>query len=311
MASAAALSTPFGRASTAADVVAGVDMTGRRVIVTGGASGIGLETARALASVGADVTIAVRDTSAGAKASAGLGRNVSVAQLDLVDLDSVRGFARRWDGPLHVLVNNAGVMACPLARTAYGWEMQLATNHLGHFALATALAPALAAGGGRIVSVSSRGHLFSGVHLDDLNFDRRPYEPWLAYGQSKTANILFAVEAQRRWSGEGITANALHPGRIITNLGRYLTDELVQAIAPRSGDAVTDPTKTIEQGAATSVLLASSPLLDGIGGRYFEDCNEAGPNVTGSRNGYAPYALDPANAEALWQASAQLIKEHS
>jgi NAD(P)-dependent dehydrogenase (short-subunit alcohol dehydrogenase family) len=303
------ITTPFGAESTAADVIAGIDLSGRRAVVTGGSSGIGIETARVLAHAGADVTIAVRDTAVGHKVAAEIGRDVHVAPLDLADPASAQSFARDWDGPLHLLVNNAGVMACPYAVNSQGWELQLATNHLGHFALATGLHPALAAEGARVVSVSSRGHLFSDVHLDDLHFERRPYDRWLAYGQSKTANILFAVEAFRRWAADGIATNALHPGRIMTNLVRHLDDEMLAEISATS--AGPDHIKTIEQGAATSVLVATSPLLDGIGGRYFEDCNEAVANVEGTRTGVAGYALDPTSAEALWEASLTLIKDAS
>jgi len=276
------------------------------VIVTGGASGIGVETARVLAGAGADVTIAVRDTAVGDKVAVDIRPRTSRSPtLDLADQDSVRSFAEAWSGPVHVLVNNAGVMATPETRTARGWELQFATNHLGHFALATGLYPALAAEGARIVSVSSRGHLRSDVHLDDLHFERRAYDPWLAYGQSKTANILFAVEAYRRWAADGITANAVHPGAIIdTNLSRYMDADAIEAAVTRNEGGM----KTIEQGAATSVLLAASPLLDGIGGRYFEDCNEAGPNVEGVI-GYAPYAFDAANAKALWEVSTRLVED--
>jgi NAD(P)-dependent dehydrogenase (short-subunit alcohol dehydrogenase family) len=301
------ITTPFGAESTAADVIACIDLNGRRAIVTGGASGIGIETTRVLATAGADVTIAVRDTAAGQKVAADIGRDVAVAHLDLADPESVAAFAGEWDGPLHLLVNNAGVMATPQAKNRYGWELQLATNHLGHFALANALHSALAAEGARVVSVSSRGHLFSDVHLDDLNFERRAYDRWLAYGQSKTANILFAVEANRRWNTDDITVNALHPGRIMTNLVRHLDPGMLAEIRATSGGA--DQIKTVEQGAATSILLATSPLLEGVGGRYFEDCNEATVNVEGTRTGVAAYAIDPANAEALWTASLDLVKD--
>jgi NAD(P)-dependent dehydrogenase (short-subunit alcohol dehydrogenase family) len=208
------------------------------------------------------------------------------------------------------LVNNAGIMATPMLRNAQGWEMQFATNHLGHFALAAGLHDALAeAGDARIVAVSSVGHINGDVDFDDLNFDRRPYDPWLAYGQSKTANILFAVEAAKRWASDGITANALNPGRITsTNLGRHIGDIVA---APASFEpASTDVSwKTIEQGAATSVLLAASPLVAGVTGRYFEDCQEAGPNQPGVRRGVAAYALDPEAATRLWQVSTDLVTE--
>jgi NAD(P)-dependent dehydrogenase (short-subunit alcohol dehydrogenase family) len=306
------ISTPFTAQSTAAEVVDGVDLTGRRAVVTGGASGIGIETARALASAGAEVTLAVRNTEAGDRTAediiAGTGsKQVLVAPLDLADQASVRAFAANWTGPLHILVNNAGLMAAPLTRTAEGWEMQFATNHLGHFALATGLHRALAeAGGARIVSVSSTGHLRSPVVFDDIHFAEREYDPWLAYGQSKTANVLFAVEVTRRWSADGIYANALMPGAIHTNLQRYITDRQLAEMRARMGGA--DPVwKTPAQGAATSVLVATSPLLDGVGGRYFEDCNEAGPHQPGTRTGVADYAIAPEAASLLWQVSTDLI----
>jgi NAD(P)-dependent dehydrogenase (short-subunit alcohol dehydrogenase family) len=305
--------TPFGATSTAAEVIAGVDLTGRRAIVTGGSSGLGIETARALASAGAAVTLAVRDVAAGRQVAEDLAtttgnKQVLVAPLDLADQASVAAFVSAWSGPLHILVNNAGIMATPVLRTAQGWEMQFATNHLGHFALAVGLHGAMAsAGDARIVAVSSVGHVNSNVDFDDLNFERRPYDPWLAYGQSKTANILFAVEAAKRWASDGITANALNPGRITgTNLSRHIGDI---ANAPASFDPTsTDVSwKTIEQGAATSVLLAGSPLVAGVTGRYFEDCQEAGPNQPGVRRGVAAYALDPEAATRVWQVSTDLI----
>ncbi len=297
---------PYGAETTAAEVVTGVDLTGQRAIVTGGASGIGVETARALANAGADVTIAVRDLEAGAKTAAEIGRNVDVAPLDLADRASVAAFVAGWEGPLHILVDNAGVMASPLMRTPEGWEMQFATNHLGHFNLATGLHGALAAAGGaRLVSVSSAAHLRGPVDFDDLMFDRREYDPWLAYGQSKTANVLFAVEAAKRWAGDGITANALHPGAIRSNLQRYVSDEELARL--RSGPAVPN-WKTTGQGAATSVLLAASPLVEGVTGRYFEDVAEAGPHQEGTRTGAAAYALDPDAAARLWTVSADLLR---
>ncbi|RKF28594.1 SDR family NAD(P)-dependent oxidoreductase [Micromonospora globbae] len=309
------VSTPFTNETTALEVVRGVDLTGRRAVVTGGASGIGVETARALAQAGADVTLAVRNPSAGQEALADItattgNDRILVAPLDLADLGSVAAFVANWDGPLHILVDNAGIMAAPEMRTPQGWEMQFATNHLGHFALATGLHPALsAAGGARIVSVSSAAHLRSPVVFDDIHFARRAYDPWLAYGQSKTANVLFAVEATRRWAGDGILVNALHPGAIRTNLQRYVSDEELERMrAQTGGTAGAGYWKTTEQGAATSVLLAASPLLDGVGGRYFEDCQEAGPNQPGTRTGYAPYAMDPEAAERLWQVSEDMLR---
>ncbi|WP_433076419.1 SDR family NAD(P)-dependent oxidoreductase [Dactylosporangium sp. CA-052675] len=313
------ISTPFAWDSTASQVLAGVDLTGRRAVVTGGASGIGVETARALAAAGAEVTLAVRDTAAGGRTAGDItattgNQRLFVAPLDLADQASVRAFAEAWDGPLHILVNNAGVMARPLGRSPEGWELQFATNHLGHFALTTGLLPALrAAHGARVVSVSSSAHLFSAVVFDDIHFERREYDPWLAYGQSKTANVLFAVEADRRWAGDGILVNALHPGSIRTNLQRYVDPAELQRMREQTGDAAPH-FKSVEQGAATSVLLAASPLLDGaggksgVGGKYFEDCAEAGPHQPGTRTGVAAHALDPEAAERLWDLSVQEIR---
>jgi NAD(P)-dependent dehydrogenase (short-subunit alcohol dehydrogenase family) len=306
------ITTPFDAHSTAAEVVQGIDLTGRRVVVTGGASGIGIETARALAGAGAEVTLAVRDLDAGARTAEDItattgNKQVLVARLDLADQGSVAAFADAWEGPLHILVNNAGVMASPETRTPEGWELQFATNHLGHFALATRLHGALAAAGGaRVVSVSSSAHLRSAVVFEDIHFKDRPYTPWGAYGQSKTANVLFAVEATRRWAGDGIYANALMPGGIRTNLQRYVTDEDLDRMRAAAGSEAT-AWKTPEAGAATSVLVATSPLLDGVGGRYFEDCDEAEPNEPGTRHGVAPYALDPEAAQRLWQVSVEML----
>ncbi|MFR9778207.1 SDR family NAD(P)-dependent oxidoreductase [Micromonospora sp. MS34] len=303
------VTTPFTRETTALEVVRDLDLTGRRAIVTGGASGIGVETARALAAAGADVTLAVRNVEAGQRAATDItgttgNDRLLVAPLDLADLGSVATFVRTWDGPLHILVNNAGIMASPEMRTEQGWEMQFATNHLGHFALATGLRRALAAAeGARIVSVSSSAHLRSPVVFEDIHFRERPYDPWAAYGQSKTANVLFAVDATRRWADDGVLTNALMPGAIRTNLQRYVSDEELARLRAESGGGASPSWKNTEQGAATSVLVAASPLLNGIGGRYFEDCQEAGPNQPGTRTGYAPYARDPEAAERLWEVS--------
>ncbi len=310
MATSHLIHTPFTAESTAAEVIDGIDLTGRRAVVTGGASGIGIETARALASAGAEVTLAVRNTGAGQHAAGDIiattGNNqVAVAPLDLAVRASAASFAAAWDGPLHILINNAGVMASPLMRTPEGWEMQFATNHLGHFALAAALHGALtAAGGARVVSVSSAAHLRAPVDFSDIHFRERSYDPWLAYGQSKTANVLFAVEGTKRWAADGITVNALHPGAIRTNLQRYVSDEELDRMRAGTG---APHWKTPEQGAATSVLVATSPLLDGVGGRYFEDCNEAAPHQPGTRTGVAAYALDPEAAGHLWQVSTETL----
>jgi NAD(P)-dependent dehydrogenase (short-subunit alcohol dehydrogenase family) len=309
------ITTRFDINSTAAEVAEGINLKGRRAIVTGGASGIGIETARALASTGADVTLAVRDFAAGQTVArdivASTGNTaVHVGLLDLTDRGSIKEFAESWWGPLHILVNNAGVMACPEAHTADGWELQFATNHLGHFALALGLQEALAVdGNARIVSVSSSAHGRSPVVFDDIHFEEREYEPWMAYGQSKTANVLFAVEATRRWAKDGIAANALMPGGIMTNLQRHTAPEVMEAWreSERKGEMTL---KTPEQGAATSVLLATSPQLEGVGGRYFDDCNEAEvvPGDTVGRYGVRDYAVDPQNARRLWDASLAMLE---
>jgi NAD(P)-dependent dehydrogenase (short-subunit alcohol dehydrogenase family) len=319
--------TDFGAQSTIWDVTKGIDLSRRRAIVTGASSGIGIETARALAAAGAEVMLAVRDLAAGERTAVEIrgttgNQAVRVGRLDLGDLDSVRAFAAAWDGPLHLLINNAGVMALPSRElTDRGWELQFATNHVGHFALTDGLHNALAAGAhsdaeARVVSLSSRGHLRSPVVFDDLHFSERPYDPWRAYGQSKTANVLLAVEAHRRWAPEGITANAVHPGAIFeTNLSRHMSPDVLERVwsqvRERQEQSGAFGFKTPEQGAATSVLVATSHQLDGIGGRYFEDCNEAqllpvdfSPEAP---SGVAPYALDLENAARLWELSERLI----
>ena len=302
------LNIPFGATSTAADVLGGVELSGKRAIVTGASSGIGAETARALAHAGAEVTLAVRDMESGAKVAREIGESRALVQrLDLSDQVSIASFVASWRGPLHVLVCNAGVMATPELRTAEGWEMQIATNHLGHFALALGLHAAMkATGDARVVVVSSVGHVNGDVDFDDLMFEHRPYDPWTAYGQSKTANILFMVEAARRWKDEGIAVNALNPGRIAsTRLGRHVAATPPPATFEPNSTAVSH--KNIEQGAATSALLAGSPLVQGITGMYFEDCVPAAPYTPGVRRGVATYALDPTRAARLWEASEALI----
>lgn len=304
----ALVSTPYGFTSTAADVLTGVDLSGRRAVVTGATSGIGVETARALAAAGATVVLGARRLDAGRRIAAEIrestGNDAVVPELlDVADLVSVRDFvARSGVEPVHMLINNAGIMALPeLSRTNEGREMQFATNYLGHFALTLGLYPALrAAGGARVVSVSSSGHLFSPVVFDDLDYRFRPYDPWTAYGQSKTADVLLAVGVTQRWHDDQIVGNALNPGAIATGLQKH-TGGLQTPVERR---------KTVEQGAATSVLLAASPLVDGIGGRYFEDCNES-PVVTQRPDdfsgGVAPYALDPDNAARLWDIGAAFV----
>ena len=303
--------------TTALQVVDGLDLTGRRAIVTGAASGIGIETARALAHAGAQVTLAVRDTAAGARVAADIAQtsgrdDLEVAYLDLADLATIDAFTASWRGPLHILINNAGVMDSPHGTTAQGWETQFGTNHLGHFALTTGLHGALAAAGdARVVSVASSGHASSPVVFDDLFFERRAYHPGLAYGQSKTANVLFAVELTRRWAADGITANALMPGGIWTPLQRHWTAEQRAAgleQARQGEEAGLFRMKSPEQGAATSVFLAASAQVQGIGGRYFEDGHEAETvaQLDGIR-GVMPHALDPEAARHLWDVSEQLI----
>ncbi|MDX3660605.1 SDR family NAD(P)-dependent oxidoreductase [Streptomyces sp. ID05-26A] len=307
------ITTGFGFENTALDVVEGVDLSGRRAIVTGGASGIGVETVRALATAGAEVTIAARDLDAAQRVAASLSRStgnsdISVAHLDLASQASVKAFARTWDGPLHLLINNAGVMATPLTRTPEGWELQFATNHLGHFALTLGLFNSLRAEGARVVNVSSSAHLMGEVVFEDIHYERRQYDRWQAYGQSKTANILFGVEAGARWASEGITMNALMPGSIATNLQRHLTSEELQERIRLSGAASTRRVKTPEQGAATTLVVATSPLLGGVSGRYFEDCVEAAPVVGDSHlRGVAPYAQDSGAAARLWESSEETL----
>ncbi len=299
--------TPFGFTSTAADVLADVDLSGRRAVVTGATSGIGVETARALAAAGADVVIGVRRLDAGRRIASQITEStgnsaVQAAALDVADLASVRDFAARFAmTPVHMLICNAGIMALPeLSRTAQGREMQFATNYLGHFALTLGLYTALeAADGARVVSVSSSGHLFSPVVFDDLDYRFRPYDPLTSYGQSKSAAALLAVGVNQRWQDRRIVGNALNPGAIATGLQKH-TGGLKTPV---------DRRKTVEQGAATSVLLAASPLIEGIGGRYFEDCQVA-PIVTERPDDYtgvATYALNDDNAARLWDVGTRLI----
>lgn len=298
---------PFTASSTAAEVLDGVDLTGRRAVVTGGASGIGLVTARALAAAGADVTVAVRDPQA--------VEDLPAVRLDLADRASIAAFTAAWDGPLHILVNNAGVMALPeLTRTADGWERQFTVNHLGPAALTLGLHDALTrAGGARVVNVASSAHLMSPVDFADPHFERTPYEAWTAYARSKTAMILFTVALAERWAADGITVNALHPGGIMTNLQRHL-DEAQLGFVGATDDqghvlAVPPGWKTPEQGASTSVLLAGSPLVAGITGRYFEDNAVAPvqPNPVPGAGGVAPYAIDPALAARLWDETVRML----
>ena len=306
------MSLNFGAKTTAAEVIDGVDLRGRTAIVTGGASGIGTETTRALAAAGARVIVAVRDV---AKAKA-VNAAVEVAELDLASIRSVDAFAAGVGGPVHILVNNAGVMAAPFTQTADGFELQFGTNHLGHFALVQGLLPRLLegaaqAGEARVVSVSSAGHRRSDVHLDDPNFRDRPYDRWQAYGQSKTANVLLAVELDRRHAGDGIVANALHPGGILTPLQRHLSvaEQVELGWIDEQGRPLQD-FKTTGQGAATSVYAAVSPDLSKRGGQYLEDCAVAAEyGGSGPFRGYMPYARDPKRAAELWERSEAWVEQ--
>ena len=306
----------FG-AFTPARVVAGDhDLSGRNVVVTGGASGIGYETAKALAAAGADVMLAVRDRAAGEKAAVAMNEalgadRVVAGTLDLASLASVGSFVDAWgDQPLDILINNAGVMATPLLRTAEDLELQIGTNHFGHFVLAVGLTRALLNAAedertARVVALSSIGHRRSDIHWDDPNYLSRPYDKWEAYGQSKTANSLFAVGYNARFEEHGITANAVMPGGIMTPLQRYLPKEEMVAMGWMDEEGnIREGFKTPEQGASTSVWAAVGEELEGIGGLYLEDCAQAAPwSKDNPMKGVMPYALDPESAERLWALS--------
>ena len=312
------ITTTFSASATAGDVVEGVDLHGVRAIVTGASSGIGAETARALSSAGAEVTMAVRDVAAGRAVAATIARSTSSSEpgtrhLDLADLASIAAFVAAWEGPLHLLINNAGVVTGGLERTPEGRELQFATNHLGHFALANGLHSALrdgaaAAGGARIVSVSSTAHMRSGVDFSDLDFDRRAYDPQTAYAQSKTANALFTVEATRRWAEDGIVANAVNPGGVATRLQRSFTPAQ-KASLDAAEKAGIFTYKSAEQGAAASTIAAVAPEFAGTGGHYIDDGQEAyivsnDASLADHPHGVKQWALDPDLAERLWSVSA-------
>lgn len=307
------ITTPFTGASTATEVLAGVDLSGVRAIVTGASSGLGAETARVLAAAGAEVTFAVRNPAAIAVP----GGPSRVARLDLADQASVRRFTDAWNGPLHLLVANAGIVTGGLFRTPEGWELQFATNHLGHFALATGLHDALAAGAAdrgeaRIVAVSSTAHMRAGVDFTDLHFTRRPYDPQIAYAQSKTANSLFAVEATRRWAADGIFANAVNPGGVATGLQRDFTDAQKASLAAAEAAGIFRY-KTVGQGAATTVVAAVAPEFARTGGHYLDDAREAytvpdDADLADHPHGVKEWALDPDLARRLWLVSAELTR---
>ena len=325
----------FAAESTTDEVLEGIDLSGKRVLITGGSSGLGVESARAMAAHGATVTVTARDVGKAEAAMAAVRQatgndRVDVMELELDVPDSVRAFAKRFlerNEPLDIQINNAGVMACPLARTAEGWEQQFATNHLGHFLTTCLLAPSLrASGNARVVSVSSGGHRFAGVEFDDIHFESRPYDKFAAYGQAKTANVLFAVELDRRLADRGVHANAIHPGMIMTELGRHLTEDDIKAMMSRRGDDGGGASssggsgggggglkfKPIEAGAATQVYAATAPELEGVGAMYLEDCQvslEPGERDGTVFLGCADYARDPELAARLWQVSEDTLGE--
>ncbi len=314
----------FGATSTTDEVLDGVDLSGKRILVTGVSAGLGVETARVLAAHSAQVVGAARDldkaeaATGQVRAQAAKGGGLELVKLDLASLASVRACA---DGllaagkPFDLVIANAGVMACPFGKTADGFETQFGTNHLGHFVLVNRIASLLKPGG-RLVNLSSSGHRFSDVNLEDPNFERTDYTEFGAYGRSKTANILFAVEFDRRHKGDGVRATAVHPGGIQTELGRHLTPEILQGLidqinAANSGAGAAAFTwKTIPQGAATSVWSGIVAAADEVGGRYCEDCHVAelieGSDAT---RGVRAYALDPDHAKALWAKSEEMVGE--
>lgn len=316
------ITSPFGAFTPAREVVSGHDLTGKTAIVTGAATGIGIETARALAEAGADVVIAARKPDLAAAAIADInttakGPGARFEMLDLSELASIRAFAGRWGtAPLHILINNAAVMACPLDRTHDGFEMQIGTNHFGHFLLGVLLAPALEVGArqqgrpARLVSLSSIGHRRSDINWEDPNYTTRPYEKWESYGQAKTANSLFAVGFNARYNARGVTANAVMPGGIMTPLQRHMSHEEMVAMGwiDEATGKIRDGFKTPEQGASTSVWAAVGPELEGIGGLYLENCNQAVPwKAEMPWEGVMPHALNPESADRLWDLSVKTV----
>ena len=314
----------FGATSTTDEVLEGVNLAGKRVLVTGVSAGLGVETARAFAQHGAEVVGAARDLGKAkaatkrVRADAANGGGLDLVELDLASLKSVRACADALvaDGrPFDLVIANAGVMACPFGKTADGFETQFGTNHLGHFVLVNRIAK-LMKPGSRLVNLSSAGHRYADVDLDDPNFERAPYEPFLGYGRSKTANVLFAVEFDRRHKGNGVRATAVHPGGIQTELGRHMTREQGEQLIQRinaANEAAGDPPfvwKTIPQGAATSVWAGVVADADAVGGRYCEDCHVAEiATDPKARKGVHAYALDPERARALWAKSEAMVRE--
>jgi NAD(P)-dependent dehydrogenase (short-subunit alcohol dehydrogenase family) len=316
----------FGPDTTADEVLAGVDLTGRTILVTGASAGLGFETTRSLAAHGASVVMAVRDKAKGERVAASLREQVPDANLelrivDLASLASIRAFADAMlteHDRLDTIIANAGIMACPFGRTIDGFENQFGTNHLGHFLLVQMLAPQLVSGApSRLIVLSSAGHKLADVALDDPHWARAPYDKWLAYGRAKTANILFATEFDRRFAHAGVRAFAVHPGTIVTELGRHLTPEDIARLhgPASSGDNTANERphglrrwKSVAAGAATTVWAATSPDLDGVGGRYLEDCGiaELDDDPT-AESGHRGYATDPVRAAELWSLSEVLV----
>src|SRR3954454_5870353 len=304
----------FGYRSTAREVLEGIDLTGKLAIVTGGYSGLGLETTKALTEAGAHVIVPARRRDPAEEALAGVA-NVEIDELDLADQDSVKAFAQRFlgsDRSVDILINNAAVMACPERRVGPGWESQFATNHLGHFTLTNLLWPALTRdGGARVVALTSTGHKITGIRFDDIHFETTPYDKWVAYGQAKTADALFAVELDKRGQDDGVRAFAVHPGGIFTPLQRHLDQEEMIASGWLHEDGTPDERfKTPEQGASTSVWAATSPKLDGTGGVYCENCDIAEPTDPDDEmrrfRGVDAHAIDRDDAARLWSVSAEM-----
>lgn len=304
------LNSGFGMRSSAMDVIQGIDLTGKTAVVTGGYSGLGLETVRALASAGARVIVAARRPDTAATELAGVAGKIEIAALDLGDPASIDAFGASLTGPVHILINNAAIMANPLTRDSRGYESQFATNHLGHFQLVGRLWDNLvAAKGARVVSVSSIGHRIGAPDLSDPNFETTPYDKWLSYGRAKSANSLFAVELDARGKAQGIRAFSLHPGGIMTNLQRHLPQEEMIAMGWMDKEGNLNPLfKTPEQGAATSVWCATSPQLEGLGGVYCEDCDIAVRYVEGGKahGEVRDHAVDQNAARDLWALSEKL-----
>jgi NAD(P)-dependent dehydrogenase (short-subunit alcohol dehydrogenase family) len=306
----------FGWGSTTDEVLAGKDLSGRTVFITGANSGLGQETARAMAARGAHVIMAGRDQAKLDESVAAIRESVPAAQLDtltvdLGSLESIRAAtsrARQQFPAIDLLINNAGVMATPFEHTADGFERQFGTNHLGHFALTAELMPSIERGHlKRIVNLSSRGHFMGMVDFDDPHFARRPYDPWASYGQSKTANVLFTVGLEQRFAVLGIHAYAVHPGGIETNLGRHMTPEMREGLMKRVASSDTGfAWKTIPQGAATSCWAATAEELEGKGGVYCEDCHVAEVDDESPKEGVRSYALNPSYADRLWKLSEEL-----